>query len=63
MYRVYMYIESINRIVHVEDCEHFTEALRHCTLYYNRNPKQYIIWDTNRDKIHYALHYIMYWKF
>lgn len=45
MRKVYMYIESIDRLVWVSDTETREEAIHHCELYFNRNPHDYLIWD------------------
>ena len=45
MVQIYMYLESTNRVILVEKgLKDYWQAVDHCRIYFNRNPKDYLIY-------------------
>lgn len=49
MYEIYMIFKG-RRILVETNIKGWWAAFRHCELYFNRNPKEYIIRDMERDE-------------
>ena len=43
IYKIYMYLETIDELIYMEDCETWKEAIGHCKLYFDKNPHDYLI--------------------
>ena len=63
IYKIYMYVESINELVDMQDeCKTIQEAIQHCRLYFDKNPHDYLICrykpHTGKATWHCALNYM-----
>lgn len=45
IYKIYMYLESIDELVYMEgaDVKTWKEAIHNCRLYFDKNPHDYLI--------------------